>query len=101
MDCFTEERQISRDDEILSLFHPQIPSPCEQQVEPLKAKIQVLNKVISDQQHYILELHRNHGRHLEQIPNAHLGADNLHRGARQTQRSAPVPAASSALALIG
>lgn len=50
-------------------------------MEPLKAQIQVLNKVISDQQHYIQELHRIHGHYLEQIPNLHLGAGNAHRGA--------------------
>uniref|UniRef100_H3DQK7 Fibrinogen-like protein 1 n=1 Tax=Tetraodon nigroviridis TaxID=99883 RepID=H3DQK7_TETNG len=56
-----------------------VPPTCEQQVEPLKAEIQALNKVISDQQHYIQELHRNHGRHLEQIPSAPLGAGSAHR----------------------
>lgn len=63
---------------------PQVPPPCEQQVEPLKAEIQVLNKVISDQQRYIQELHRNHGHLLEQIPSVHLGAGNVHRGVCQT-----------------
>lgn len=62
----------------------QVPPSCEQQMEPLRAEIQVLNKVISDQQGYIQELHRNHAHHLQQIPSSHLGAGSVHRGATAT-----------------
>lgn len=63
---------------------PQVPPSCEQQMEPLRAEIQALNEVIDDQQRYILELHKNHGRQLQRIPSSHLGAGNVHRGGRQT-----------------
>lgn len=58
----------------------QIPVPCEQQVTPLKAEIQVLKKVVSDQQRYIQELHQVQAQQLEHLPNAHLGTGNIHRG---------------------
>ncbi|TWW59506.1 fibrinogen-like protein 1 [Takifugu flavidus] len=56
-----------------------VPPSCERQVAPLRAEIQALNEVIDDQQRYIQELHKNHGRQLQQIPSSHLGAGNLHR----------------------
>lgn len=53
-------------------------------MEPLRAEIQALNEVIDDQQRYIQELHKKHGRQLQQIPSSLLGAGNVHRGGRQT-----------------
>lgn len=46
----------------------------------MEAEIQSLNEVISDQQRYIQELHKNHVGQLELIPNLHLGAGKIHKG---------------------
>lgn len=54
--------------------------PCEEKVVLLEAEIQNLQNVISDQQHYIEELHKSQSQQLENIPNLHLGTGNQHRG---------------------
>ncbi|KAM9315163.1 fibrinogen-like protein 1 [Pholidichthys leucotaenia] len=55
------------------------PGPCEQKVGHLEAEIQALKDVIDDQHRYILELHGSQVQQLQQIPNSHLGPQNLYR----------------------
>ncbi|XP_008315530.1 fibrinogen-like protein 1 [Cynoglossus semilaevis] len=60
-----------------------VPEPCEQKVVRLEEELRGLVRVISDQHHYILELHRLHSQQLENIPNSHLGPDNLYKDCSQ------------------
>ncbi|XP_076001352.1 fibrinogen-like protein 1 [Genypterus blacodes] len=55
------------------------PVPCEERAGRLEAEIQGLMEVINDQHRYIQGLHSSQAQHLEQIPNTHLGPDNLYR----------------------
>ncbi|KAM7393554.1 hypothetical protein PAMP_020417 [Pampus punctatissimus] len=55
------------------------PVPCEEKVVRLEAEIRGLMSVIDDQHHYIQELHNSQAQQLENIPNSHLGPENLYR----------------------
>ncbi|XP_042284957.1 fibrinogen-like protein 1 isoform X1 [Thunnus maccoyii] len=55
------------------------PVPCEEKVVRLEAEIQGLMNVINDQHRYIKELHKSQAQQLENIPNSHLGPDNLYK----------------------
>lgn len=47
----------------------------------LEAEIRGLQSVISEQHHYILQLQSSRSQQLQQLPNSHLGLQNLYRGA--------------------
>ncbi|KAM7418366.1 hypothetical protein PAMA_015812 [Pampus argenteus] len=55
------------------------PVPCEEKVVRLEAEIQDLKSVINDQYRYIQELHNSQAQQLENIPNSHLGPENLYK----------------------
>ncbi|XP_054461080.1 fibrinogen-like protein 1 [Anoplopoma fimbria] len=55
------------------------PVPCEEKVVHLEGEVRGLMKMVKEQHRFIQELYNSQAQQLEQIPNSHLGSEDLYR----------------------